>query len=479
MTWLMRALPTGSLIWLVAHELRINLRSVNRRAATTWIGLLILAIYIGLGIMTAMALRDTAFTPIPIVFDAALAVCLIALSFMLTQAVLASQRTLYEARDLDLLLSAPLTERRVLAAKLIGITGTIVLTYAALTLPMVVPIAWLGHPGLFGAVALLAALALLAACGGLGITLLLAWIAGPRAARTVGQIAAAMLGGGFFLASQLMTNGRAENGRNAMFQRFVDSRIGEGPIGSIPGRTLFGDPIAIGVMLGGALLLFAVTSRLFQSRFLASYQVASMRMSRARTSRRGIARLYRNSLFGSVFAKEIRLLKRDPALLFQIVLRLIYLAPLVLIAFGGRQSFAPIAPTLAFAGVVIAGQLAGSFAWLTISAEDAPDLLSVAPVDRDQINIAKLLAALAMTAPIGLLLPIAVAVQTPWGGAVALAMTALAAALTAMIELKLGKPMPRKSFNQRRGSGIVAGLLGLMVTMVCGGIAGVGAYFLA
>ena len=42
------------------------------------------------------------------------------MSFMTTQAMLRSQDTLYQAGDLDLLLTAPLPPRRVLLAKLAG-----------------------------------------------------------------------------------------------------------------------------------------------------------------------------------------------------------------------------------------------------------------------------------------------------------------------------------------------------------------------
>lgn len=479
MTWAMRWLPPGSFGWLVMHELRISLRSLGRQSLAAWIGAILLAGYIAIGIMIALGLRNVRITAAPILMDTALALSLLALSFMVTQAVLASQRTLYESGDLDLLLSAPIGDRPVLRAKLIGITATIVLTYAILTLPVVVPVALLGHPQLFGIIALLGALALLAACIGLSITIILSWIAGPRAARTVGQIAAALLGGSLFISSQLMSNGRAGRGRIELFERLRDSKFGEGVIGSLPGRTAFGDPLAVALLLGGAILVFTVTSRLFQSRFLASYQAAMMRLSRPTISRRRIGHHFRSTLFGTIVDKEIRLLQRDPALAFQIVLRLVYLAPLVLIGFGGRTGAAPpIAASLAFASVLVVGQLVGSFSWLTISAEDTPDLLAVAPVHKAEIDRAKLVAALVMAAPIGVILPIAVAMQTIAGGIVTLAMTLVAGTLAGVIELSFSKPMPRAAFNKRRNGGFIAGFLGVIVTLICGGIAGVGVYAL-
>ncbi|MFX6006944.1 hypothetical protein ABTF07_20425, partial [Acinetobacter baumannii] len=60
---------------------------------------------------------------------------------MTAQAMIGSQRTLYESGDLSLLFTAPVPERTVLLAKLLGIAGAIALTYATLLLPMVVPVA--------------------------------------------------------------------------------------------------------------------------------------------------------------------------------------------------------------------------------------------------------------------------------------------------------------------------------------------------
>lgn len=480
MTWLMRALPGGSFGWLVLHELRLNLRNVARRSRTMWIGIVLLLGYVAIGVSIAVGLEDQPLPLFPGLYNGMLAAALMVLSFMTTQAVLASHRTLYDSGDLDLLLSAPVGGRTVLRAKLIGIAGSIVLSYALLSLPIVVPIAVLGHPHLLGIVAVLTGLALVAACIGLAITLALARIAGPRAARTVGQIAAALLGGSFFILSQLMSRGRPGRGRIEIFDMIQNSGIGQNPIGSLPARAAFGEPLAMAVILGGAIILFAVASRLFQSHFLASYQAAGMRLARTKASRRGIARHFKSGLFTTIFAKEFRLLLRDPALSFQIVLRLVYLAPLIFLGLGGRGAAAvPLAATLAFASVIVVGQLAGSFAWLTISAEDTPDLLTVAPVDKAATNGAKLVAALAMAAPIGVILPIAVALQTLPGGAVTLVMTAIGGTMAGLIELWFGKPAPRKSFNRRRGGGVVAGLLAFLITAVCAGIAGVSVYALS
>lgn len=470
-------LPPQSLAWLVLHEVRLGLRGAAGRMRTTsrWIGLALLVAYLGFGCFLAWELRDEQLYYVPLAGDVILAITVGLTSFMVTQAILASQQALYGNGDLDLLLTAPMPERTVLSAKLFGIAATITLTYALLLLPMIVPIAVLGHPALFGMVALLAAMALVAACAGLALTLLIARIAGPRAARTVGQIAAALVGGAAFLISQVVAHRDRLGGRGALFEAIANSKIGEQGIGALPGRAAFGDPLSLTLLLGTALIIFVVTGRLFQRSFLASWQAASMRLTRPHPAAKGLPHQFRAGLFASVFAKEMRLLQRDPALVFQIFLRIIYLAPLALVGMGGRHPI-PIEPGLAFASVLVVAQLAASFAWITISAEDTPDLILVAPVEKEQVDTAKLLAALTLVGPLGIILPGVIAFKTVPGAIVTLFLTVIAGALAGLIELKLGKPMPRAAFNRRRGGGAVSAILSGLVALGMGAIAGIAVY---
>lgn len=468
----------GGFAWLAVHELRLAWRSRPQKGAVRWIGYALMLAWLAFGCFLGWVLRDVPIPVLPGIMTGILAGSIVVFSFMTTQAMLGSQRTLYEHGDLDLLFSAPIDGRTVLLAKLLGIAGTIVLTYAIFLLTLTVPIAVLGHPQLFGLVALLAALALAAAATGLTITLALATLAGPRAARTVGQIAAALLGGAIFIVSQLAgRSGQRESSVMVLFNRFTERGLGSTGLGALPGRAAFGDPVAVVVLFGGAMLLFTLAGATLQRLFLSGYQDGGTRLSRARPSGRATGRLFHAGLFRSVFAKEWRLLARDPALAFQILLRLIYLAPIVFIAFGRRDGM-PIAPGLAFASVLLAGQLVGSFAWLTVSAEDAPDLLAVAPVAKGAIDRVKLLAAFAMAAPFALILPIAIALRSPLGALVTLACTAIGGGVSGYIELKLGKPGQRGAFARRRSGSMVAGILSVLVAMIFGGIAALSVYLL-
>src|SRR5262249_10213671 len=106
-------------------------------------------------------------------------------------------------------------------------------------------------------------------------------------------------------------------------------------------------------------------------------------------------RAIRTDLRGTLIRKEWRLLTRDPLLLSQISLQLVYIFPLFFVIYrtanqgNGQVGIASIAGIF----VLLASSLSANLAWLTVSAEDAPDLMAAAPVSRDQIDFAKAAAA--------------------------------------------------------------------------------------
>lgn len=471
-------LAPGSFGWLVRHEMRLAWRGRPRAGAAGIIAAVLFGLWVLGGIALAFALMHVPIRPGLLAYAVITVASVAAGSLMTTQAMIGSQQTLYGSGDLDLLLTAPVPPRAVMLAKLIGIAANIALTYAVLILPFAIPLAALGHPRLFGVVALLLALALLAAALGFALTLALARAVGPRAARTVGQIAAALMGGAFFIVTQL---GNAGHRGSAYLEAYRWMRAHglatDGPT-SWPGRAAFGEagPLVALLFLGAG--AFALVGWAMQRQFLAGYQDAGMRLTRARPSARASGRLFHATLFRSIFAKEWRLLARDPALIFQILMRLIYMAPLLFLAFRRGGGAVPIAPTLAFASVLITGQLAGSFAWLAVAAEDSPELLVAAPVSKAEVERAKLLAALALAAPFALLLPLAMLPGHPLGALITLVMTVLGGAGAGLIEVRLAAPASRATFAKRRQGSVVAGLLAFFVTGMCGAAAAVATYFI-
>src|SRR5713101_7254801 len=88
--------------------------------------------------------------------------------------------------------------------------------------------------------------------------------------------------------------------------------------------------------------------------------------------------------------KEFVLLRRDPWLVSQTLMQLLYLVPPALLLW---RSFADSSLAIVLITPVIvmaAGQLAGGLAWLTISGEDAADLVATAPLTASRVTHAKI-----------------------------------------------------------------------------------------
>jgi ABC-2 type transport system permease protein len=174
-----------------------------------------------------------------------------------------------------------------------------------------------------------------------------------------------------------------------------------------------------------------------------------------------------------VVRKELRLLVRDSALLSQVLLRVLYLVPLtIILARSAARGEAVAIPGAAAAVVFMAGQVAGSLSWITISAEDAPDLISCAPMRTRTILRGKLAAALLPLAVL-LLAPLAaVTLLSPRAGLVTAAAAFAAALCSGLINVWQQKPGRRGEFRRRRGAAWYA--LWAEAT-VCGAIAGAAA----
>jgi ABC-2 type transport system permease protein len=158
-------------------------------------------------------------------------------------------------------------------------------------------------------------------------------------------------------------------------------------------------------------------------------------------------------------------------------MRLIYLVPLVLLAWKGVGRTAGVqAPVMAAVGAVAAGQLCGSLAWLTLSAEDAPDLLAVAPVPRMALRRRKLLAALLMALPFALIVPAFLVPRDRAAAVISLIGAAAAGWAAGSLELWLGKPGQRAAFSRRRHGSFPASLLGGLAALLIGGLTALAAY---
>jgi ABC-2 type transport system permease protein len=464
----MRFLPAGSVPWLLAHELKLVFRSGTRanRIGLAIAGTAMAALTAFAGFPLAYLLRDRVVTPSPIIvlwLDLAL---ILLFTLLLSQTLASATLSLYERGDLDLLLSSPLPARRVLAVRAFVIATTPFLVLAALVTPFLLPFALLGHAAWLAAYLVLACLALTAASLGLMLAMALFAAIGPRRTRTIGQITAAFVGAGFFLISQIRNFFPHRVGPIfAQFQAFATSPIlrADLPL-AWPARAVLGEPAPLVAALTLSLLLFAVTAGMLGRRFAADAAIAAgVDISRKPRARAAAAGAFRGGVFRALVRKELKLLGRDPTLLSQVLLRVLYLIPvLFLLLRNAAGHLEGAVATGAGALAFVASQVAASLAWITISAEDAPDLLTAAPVERARVRTAKLFAALLPIYAV-LLLPIAaLAVLSPFAGFAALLGVSGASISAGLINLWYEKPAQRKNFR-RRGTGSLASTLGELI----------------
>ena len=109
---------------------------------------------------------------------------------------------------------------------------------------------------------------------------------------------------------------------------------------------------------------------------------------------------------------------------------------------------------------LLAGALAGSLIWITVSAEDAPDLIASAPVHVRAVDRAKLFAAIAPVLALMVLPLLALSARDAWAGAWAAGGVIANAFAGALIGVWRRTPGSRKDFVRRRQNGSLITSLG-------------------
>ena len=137
-------------------------------------------------------------------------------------------------------------------------------------------------------------------------------------------------------------------------------------------------------------------------------------------------------------------------------MQLLYLLPPALMlwqAFGrGVDDLVLLVPVL----VMAAGQLAGGLAWLAISGEDAPDLVTTAPIPAHWIVRAKVEAVAGGVAVVFAPFVIAMAIASPRDGVAAALGIAAAMFSSTLIQLWFRIQARRKHFRRRQTSSRLA-----------------------
>jgi len=456
----------GTAVWFARHESRLAWRdwlsmiTAGRRERLRRVVIAILVFAIFMHFVAYWMVGRYADAPVDTSMLVTItASVLLSWLLMISQAMESLTRAFYSRSDLDLILASPVAAQRLFAVRI----ATVAISVAMMAVPLAAPfidilivrggLRWMGAYGLI--VAMGAAAAALA----VGFTVALFRIVGPKRTRLVAQVIAAVIGAAFVIGLQvaaILSYGTISRVSVLQSSAVLTHAPDLGSIVWWPARAAMGDWLAlIGVLaLSFALLVAAIA--LVSPRF-GEYAVAATGADASRVSQAGRQIAFRKtSPRRALRRKEWMLLRRDPWLVSQTFMQMLYLIPPAVLLWrsfdDGNGAFNLLVPVL----VMAAGQLAGGLAWLAISGEDAPDLVATAPVPASFILRAKVEAVLGVIAVVFAPMVAVLAILSPWhalvaGGSVIIATTAATA-----IQLWFRVQAKRSQFRRRQVSSRVA-----------------------
>jgi len=393
----------GSALWLLRHEVRMfwyttlssknakDPRGFHWKLVAIWLVLWLL-LHAGAWYVVGKVSGGDGDVPRQLVL-AATVLLVATFLFMLASALKSSVEVLFDRGDMDLLLSSPLPSRSIFTVRLAGVVLGVASIYLLFLAPLAHAGALQGHPRWLALYPVLLGMAAIASAAAMLLTLILVRWLGARRTRVVAQVLGALAGALLFILSQLPNLAVQTGESEGILVRAAKSSetIGMDSLIWLPGRALLGDPLAAATVGVVALLAFALTVTLTHRSFTRGLQLAA---GVAKTSKRppGALRFrFHQGLASTLIRKEWRLILRDPQLISQVLLQLLYLIPVLFLVFKKDD-----AQTLAVGTglTMLCGSLSSSLAWIVLLSEDAPDLLQSSPANTRTIRLAKLAAAI-------------------------------------------------------------------------------------
>jgi ABC-2 type transport system permease protein len=392
---------SAALTWFARHEIRLAWREaiammtagrrLRKRSTVIWLivfaALMHLAAYAVIGRFAD--LDRPLDKPTLIVITACV---FLGWALMLSQAIESVTRVFYARADLDLIMSSPVALANVFSVRIAAIALTVIAMALLLATPFVNVLVLGGGVRWFAAYGVVAAIGLSAAAVAIAVTVALFRSIGPSRTRLVAQIVAAVIGAGFVIALQIaaiLSYGTLS--RFAVLTSDAAAAFAPDPDSLLwwPARAMLGDTEALLCLLAAGLVLLGITMAVYSPRF-ADYVIRVSATAAPAHRGQGTKPFRSGSRQQALRRKEFVLLRRDPWLVSQTLMQLLYLIPPALMLW---RSFADNSAAILLITPVIvmaAGQLAGGLAWLTICGEDAADLVATAPLPALSVTRAKI-----------------------------------------------------------------------------------------
>ena len=283
-------------------------------------------------------------------------------------------------------------------------------------------------------------------------------IFGPRRTRLAAQVVSAIVGAGFVIALQvgaILSYGTMSRFAVLMSDHASTYAPSSTSILWWPARAVLGDNVALFALLALSLVLLGVAMTICAPLFGES--IVSVAGGSVSTRSASVAKPFRaRSPQQALRRKELMLLRRDPWLVSQTLMQLLYLVPPALMMWRSFGSGAGTALLLVPVIVMGAGQLAGGIAWLSISGEDAPDLIATTPLVPSAVMRAKIEVVLIAIAVVLTPLLIPMAIAAPMAALIAASGAAVAAIAATTIQYWFRAQARRSQFRRRHTSSRIA-----------------------
>ena len=455
-----------ALTWFARHEIRLAWREWlammtggRRKRTRAVIGLVIFAAIMHLPAYAVIGRFADLRAPLDksslIVMTATI---FLAWALMLSQAIESVTRVFYARADLDLIMSSPVRLQNVFSIRIAAIALTVIAMALLFSTPFVDVLVIGGGIRWFAAYGVVVAIGLSAAAMAIAVTIVLFRLIGPSRTRLVAQILAAIIGAGFVIALQIaaiLSYGTLS--RFAVLTSDAVARFAPDADSIVwwPARAVLGDGEALLLLLAAGPVLLGAVMGIFSARFADTAVRAS---ANARPNQQGSrARSFRaGSRQQALRRKEFVLLRRDPWLVSQTLMQLLYLVPPAVMLWRNFSDSSLAIVLITPVIVMAAGQLAGGLAWLTISGEDAADLVATAPLTPARVIRAKIEVVLIAIAAIFAPLVAALLFASPLQAVVTAAGVIIAAASATAIQLWFRVQARRSQFRRRQTSSRLA-----------------------
>jgi ABC-2 type transport system permease protein len=456
------------LTWLAGHELRLGWRdwvalmTAGRRARARTVAVALVAVaafmhlfayWIVAGYANANVAPDTA------TLVGVTGTLLLSWSLLLSQAMESVTRAFYARSDLDLILSSPISARKVFAVRMSRIAGAAVIIAVLLAAPFIDVLALRGGARWLAAYGVVAAMGAVATAAALALTILLFRLVGARRTRLIAQIVAAIIGAAFVIGLQvaaIFSSGSISRFAALQSDWMLTHAPGPGSAFWWPAHAVLGDPVALLAVMVLSVALLGASIALFSRRFGEHAVAAAGVSSTIVRQRRWSSGFRRRSQARVLRQKEWALLRRDPWLISQTLMQILYLLPPALLLWitfrNGTDAFVVLIPVV----VMAAGQLAGGLAWLSISGEDAPDLVATAPITARRILWAKIEAVIGMIALVFAPIVAVLALEQFFPAFVAACGILASAAGATLIQICFRTQARRSQFRRRQTSSRIA-----------------------